>query len=160
MEIKHYNVDYQQQVVDLILSIQQQEYGIAITAEDQPDLFTIESFYQQGKGLFLVALLEEEVVGTISLKDIGNNEVALRKMFVKEPYRGKVYKTATLLLQAAIEHAREVHVQQIYLGTVPEFKAAHRFYEKNGFTQIEMDQLPATFPLVKVDKLFYTLRLA
>ena len=141
------------------MSIQQQEYGIQITKEDQPDLFEIEQFYQKGNGNFWVAMLNDEVVGTISILDIGSEQVALRKMFVKKEYRGSQYKTASYLLAAAMEFAKKNHVQQIYLGTTPEFLAAHRFYEKNGFVQIIKSDLPSTFPLVQVDRRFYTYRI-
>lgn len=158
IEIEKYQKDYQEAVINLILNIQQDEYGIAITKEDQPDLFKIESFYQNGNGDFWVALHDSEVVGTISLVDIGNQQLALRKMFVKKAYRGKDYGTASHLLQTALEWAKERSITDIYLGTVPEFLAAHRFYEKNGFVQIDSTQLPENFPIVKVDKLFYQYR--
>ncbi|PGM59517.1 GNAT family N-acetyltransferase [Bacillus sp. AFS053548] len=153
--VKEYSNDYQVQVVDLILDIQQQEYNIKITKDDQPDLFTIEEFYQNGNGNFWVALYGDKVVGTISLLDIGNQEVALRKMFVDKEYRGAKYKTASLLLNNAIKWAKEMSIKAIYLGTTPQFLAAHRFYEKNGFTSIEVTDLPEKFPVMKVDKKFY-----
>ena len=96
--VKEYSIDYQSQVVDLILHIQQQEYNIQITKDDQPDLFTIEDFYQTGKGNFWLALYDDKVVGTISFLDIGNHQVALRKMFVDKEFRGAKFKTASLLL--------------------------------------------------------------
>jgi hypothetical protein len=34
-------------------------------------------------------------------------------------------------------------------------KAAHRFYEKNGFKQISKQDLPDDFPLMPVDNVFY-----
>ncbi len=37
-------------------------------------------FDQTGKGNFWVALYDDKVVGTISFLDIGNHQVALRKM--------------------------------------------------------------------------------
>lgn len=156
MEIRTYEGKFKQQVVDLILFIQQQEYNVQITKEDQPDLMDIASFYQHGKGEFWVALFEGDVVGTISLLDIGNGQVALRKMFVAQPYRGKLYQVAQQLLHVAMNYARVHGVHQIYLGTTPEFKAARRFYEKNGFEVIAKEQLPETFPIVHVDRYFYT----
>jgi hypothetical protein len=39
-----------QGVIDLILPIQREEFGIAITADDQPDLAAIDAFYQVGLG--------------------------------------------------------------------------------------------------------------
>ncbi|ODG93401.1 MULTISPECIES: GNAT family N-acetyltransferase [Bacillaceae] len=153
--LKEYSNEYQAEVVDLILAIQQQEYNIKITKDDQPDLFTIEEFYQNGNGNFWVALYGDKVVGTISLLDIGNQEVALRKMFVDKEYRGAKYKTASLLLNNAIKWAKEKSIKAIYLGTTPQFLAAHRFYEKNGFKSVEVTDLPEKFPVMKVDKIFY-----
>ncbi len=86
--VKEYSYKNQAKVVELILQIQQEEYNIAIPKYDQPDLVTIEEYYQTGNGNFWVALYDVNVVGTISLLDIGNNQVALRKMFVNKEYRG------------------------------------------------------------------------
>lgn len=153
--VKEYQHHYQEQVVELILQIQQQEFKIPISKEDQPDLFMIESFYQTGNGNFWVAKYQDEVVGTISLLDIGNNEVALRKMFVQKEYRGQTYNTASLLLENALKWAQTQSLKSIYLGTTPQFLAAHRFYEKNGFVEIDRTELPQSFPVLAVDKKFY-----
>ncbi|MGS5018622.1 GNAT family N-acetyltransferase [Paenibacillus sp. JJ1683] len=153
--LQEYTTEYQSQVVDLILHIQQNEYNIAITKEDQPDLLDIENFYQHGNGNFWVALHEGIVVGTVALLDIENHKTALRKMFVKQNYRGKTFNVSNQLLQHAIGWAKERSVEGIYLGTTPQFVAAHRFYEKNGFVSIVLDELPMGFPVMKVDKKFY-----
>ena len=155
--VKEYSIEYQAQVVDLILHIQQKEYNVQITKEDQPDLFTIEEFYQTGNGNFWVAICDDKVVGTISLLDIGNNQVALRKMFVNKEYRGSKYKTASLLLEKAIKWVNECAIKNVYLGTTPQFLAAHRFYEKNGFISVTLEDLPDNFPVLQVDKRFYKL---
>jgi N-acetylglutamate synthase-like GNAT family acetyltransferase len=154
--IQPYASKYQQQVVDLILTIQQQEYHIPITEKDQPDLFEIESFYQQGNGNFWVAVCNERVVGSVALIDIGSRQVALRKMFVAKSYRGATLKTAHRLLHTAIAWAKKQEVERIYLGTTLQYRAAHRFYEKNGFQHIEKEKLPENFPVMNVDKKFYT----
>lgn len=157
LSIRKYTDSDQEQVVQLILHIQQQEYNIPITKEDQPDLLSIQSFYQKGNGNFWVACDGDQVVGTIALLDIRNQQVALRKMFVHSDYRGKVWSTATLLLQQAVSWATQQQLTHIYLGTTLQFIAAHRFYEKNGFQEIEVTQLPASFPVMQVDKKFYQL---
>lgn len=46
-KISTYQPQYQQQIVDLILPIQRQEFGSSITLEDQPDLLDIPTVYQQ-----------------------------------------------------------------------------------------------------------------
>ncbi|PGS56821.1 GNAT family N-acetyltransferase [Bacillus sp. AFS041924] len=153
--VKEYSNNYQSQVVQLILGIQQQEYNIQITKDDQPDLFKIEEFYQSGKGNFWVALYGDKVVGTISFLDIGNKELALRKMFVDKEFRGAKYNTASLLLKNALKWAKEKSIKTVYLGTTPQFLAAHRFYEKNGFKSVAITDLPESFPVLQVDKKFY-----
>ncbi|MDP4086144.1 MAG: GNAT family N-acetyltransferase [Bacillota bacterium] len=153
--VKEYYSEYQSQVIDLILHIQQNEYNIPISKGDQPDLLDIENFYQKNNGNFWVALHNDNVVGTVALLDIDNNQVALRKMFVDQNYRGKVFKPAALLLNTAIEWAKERNLQAIFLGTTLQFVAAHRFYEKSGFQLITLEDIPDKFPVMKVDKRFY-----
>ncbi|MCA1029806.1 GNAT family N-acetyltransferase [Bacillus timonensis] len=155
MKLIQYTHQYQNQIIDLILHIQQEEFQVPITKSDQPDLMNIEHFYQTGNGNFWMALHKDVVVGTISLLDIGNQQVALRKMFVDKNYRGPQYQVAYQLLQTALSWAKEHSVSDIYLGTTPQFLAAHRFYEKNGFVQITKDELPERFPVLAVDKRFY-----
>ena len=41
-------------IIDLILAIQREEFGLAITSVDQPDLYAIPDFYLRGRGAFLV----------------------------------------------------------------------------------------------------------
>jgi N-acetylglutamate synthase-like GNAT family acetyltransferase len=50
-------------------------------------------------------------------------------------------------------------VKEIYLGTTDKFRAAHRFYEKNGFNEIAEYNLPGNFPVMEVDTKFYQLKL-
>ncbi len=141
----------------LIVPIQREEFGIAITYEEQGDLRDIPAFYLRGIGGFWVAIGSDGVVGTIGLYDIGNGDAALRKMFVGTAHRGD--GTARRLLDHLISHARQEGVQRIVLGTTDRFLAAHRFYEKSGFTEIAADALPASFPRLAVDSKFYQLTL-
>jgi N-acetylglutamate synthase-like GNAT family acetyltransferase len=149
-----------QGVTDLILSIQQDEFGIPITVEQQPDLCSIPSFYQVGRGDFWVAKFGDRVIGTIGLKDIGNAQAALRKMFVSVDFRGRQFGVGAQLLDCCLTEARERDIVDIFLGTTDKFLAAHRFYEKHGFSEIRKEMLPATFPIMSVDTKFYSLRLA
>ncbi len=156
IDIRPFALGFQDQVVKLILTIQQKEFNIPITVRDQPDLGDIPGFYQQGCGNFWVAINDGQVVGTISLKDIGNCQAALRKMFVHPDFRGAVFGTAKALWGAALEWARLQNISEIFLGTTEKFLAAHRFYEKNGFISLEKENLPPEFPIMAVDTKFYT----
>lgn len=155
IEIVPYSPHHQDGVVSVILPIQSDEFGIPVTLADQPDLLDIPGFYQRGVGNFWVAQSAGEVVGTISLLDIGNSRTALRKMFVKAPFRGPVHGVASRLLAALLQWCGQKGVKEIYLGTTESFLAAHRFYEKNGFIEIPKSALHATFPIMAVDTKFY-----
>ena len=143
------------EVIRLIVGIQRDEFGLDIDAERQPDLRSIPSYYQVGSGNFWLALVDDRVVGTISLLDIGNRQTALRKMFVDREHRGAPLGIARRLLETLLRWAAEHDVDDVYLGTTPFFRAAHRFYEKQGFTQIPKARLPASFPVMEVDTRFY-----
>jgi N-acetylglutamate synthase-like GNAT family acetyltransferase len=160
VRIRRFHPKHEQAVLELILSIQRQEFDIPITAEDQPDLRAIPSFYQAGSGDFWVAEQGNDIVGTIGLRDIENGQAALRKMFVSERCRGPSVRVGAKLLESLLVHARQKHLKSIYLGTTEQFVAAHRFYEKNGFVPIDVRSLPPTFPLMAVDTRFYQLQLA
>ena len=144
-------------VIALIVPIQREEFGVEISAHDQPDLIDIPSFYQTGSGDFWLARSQDEVVGTIGMKDIGNDEVALRKMFVAAPWRGREFGVARQMLECLIAASKQRKVKRIYLGTTEKFLAAHRFYEKYGFERIDQQDLPVSFPVMGVDTRFYAL---
>jgi N-acetylglutamate synthase-like GNAT family acetyltransferase len=158
ISLKTFEKRYEQSVIDLILPIQQIEFNVPITLNDQPDLLDITNFYQQGTGNFWIAVHNEEVVGTTALIDIQAQQVCLRKMFVKAAFRGKEFKIAQQLLDVAIDWCRQQGVTAIYLGTRTSLEAACRFYEKNGFVLVEKQDLPPNFPVMAVDNRYYALQ--
>ena len=94
ISVGEYTDDRRESLIEMILEIQRKEFQIPITREDQPDLAAIPRFYQQGNGNFWVALCDGQVVGSVGLLDIGNQQVALRKMFVQAGFRGGVGRGA------------------------------------------------------------------
>ena len=155
IEIRSFTAPYAEGVVALILPIQQAEFGIPVTLLDQPDLKDITGFYQHGNGNFWLALDGGEVVGTVALLDIGEQQVALRKMFVASSHRGAEHGVARHLLDTAMAWCASRRVRDVYLGSTAQFLAAHRFYEKNGFGEVARADLPQSFPVMKVDSKFY-----
>lgn len=147
------------EIIELISHIQRIEYGIPITPDDQPDLKKIPAVYQSGNGNFWLAKQGAKIVGTIGLIDAGNGIGALRKMFVQKEFRGKELGIAHSLLQTLLEWATAEGFSSIYLGTVPKLEAALRFYDKHGFERVEADLLPANFPRMPVDTVFYKYQL-
>jgi N-acetylglutamate synthase-like GNAT family acetyltransferase len=159
VDVVPYSRALQDDVIELILAIQQVEFGFNIQAEDQPDLLNVEDFYLTGAGGFWVALVGGKPVGTIALRDIGERQGALRKMFVNAAYRGREHAVAESLLRTLLKSARAGGIEQVFLGTTEKFLAAHRFYEKHGFVQVSPRDLPASFPRMALDTRFYKLAL-
>lgn len=151
--------EYCEQIIDLILPIQQIEFNVPVTAEDQPDLRDIETNYHQTGGGFWGARYNGELVGTIGLIAIENHGGTIRKMFVRKEFRGKELRIAQRLLDVMIDHCRVHGITGLYLGTVEKLQAAIRFYERNGFVRIAKSDLPKSFPLMPVDNTFYHLDL-
>ncbi|WP_212004412.1 GNAT family N-acetyltransferase [Chitinophaga sp. HK235] len=148
---------YSEAVINLILPIQQQEFNVNINLEAQQDLLAIEKHYQQTGGGFWGAFDGDKLVGTIALITYSPDAGALRKMFVRREYRGKEFGIAGALLDTLLEHASTKGIRDIYLGTVNFLHAARRFYEKKGFDEIAADSLPAAFPRMAADDVFYHL---
>jgi N-acetylglutamate synthase-like GNAT family acetyltransferase len=155
LRVAVYADEHQSSVVELILHIQRNEFGVPITLEQQPDLTSIPGFYQKGNGNFWVALHNGTVIGTIALIDIGQAQLALRKMFVHEAFRGKPHQVGQLLLDTALRWMKEKRCTHVFLGTIDRFEAARKFYRKNGFEEITKSNLPPNFPPMALDTLFF-----
>ncbi len=83
IEIVPFSQHHLSGVVDIILPIQQSEFEIPITLEDQSDLLNTPGFYQKDKGNFPVALQNTELIGTIALVP---RPINLTMFFGKDTY--------------------------------------------------------------------------
>ena len=148
MQIEVYNqLKHQKAVQDLVLDIQNTEFHLNITTEDQPDLPDLESFYQQNGGMFWVALHEQKVIGCIGFQSLDTENAVLRKMFIQKDFRGKESNLALQLLQTLEDFANQHLYKIIWLDTPLVTHAAHRFYEKNGFKEISIHSIPKNYKL-------------
>ena len=156
-------------VAGLVLPIQQLEFGVAITLEAQPDILDIDRSFNRDRSGLWGAFVDEQLVGTIGLLDIGpahgiaaahgmgSLHGVVRKMFVHAAYRGKQWGIAQGLLDNLVRHCRDAGIKDLWLGTIHTMGAAARFYERNGFVKISKHELPGHFPLMPVDDTFYHL---
>lgn len=151
---------YSKKAAALILPIQQLEFGVPVTLEDQPDLLDIDRYYIQPGGGFWGAMHNEELIGTIAMLNVGHHTGVIRKMFVKKEFRGKQKNIAQQLIETLIAYSKTKNITDLYLGTVDKMKAAHRFYERNGFQKIDETDLPPWFPRMAADNTFYHLTIA
>nr|WP_199162492.1 GNAT family N-acetyltransferase [Elizabethkingia sp. ASV34] len=158
-DIRSIGNSYSELLIDLILTIQQKEFNIPVSIEDQPDLIEIENFYQASGGNFWGAFIDGELVGSIAVVKFDERAGAVRKMFVKKEFRGREYNIAQNLLETLISYCKANEIDDIYLGTVSVLKAAQRFYERNHFVKTLKEKLPVHFPLMSADDVFYHLKI-
>ena len=147
-------------VAELITNIQQKEFGVPITLADQPDLLDINGFYFQKNGHFWCAIDGQgEVIGTIALLNSGDGHGTIRKMFVRKDFRGKAHNIAKPLLDTLEQWAMANGITHLSLGTREDLAAARHFYLKNAYQVIAAPDLPALFPRMAVDNLFFQKKL-
>jgi len=104
---------------------------------------------------YWVSLHNNEIIGTIGVLRIEGEFSILKNMFVKKEYRGNDSRIASLLLNKVFDWSNSKSIDTIYLGTMDQFKAAHKFYEKNGFEKISIIKLPSSFITNPIDDVFY-----
>jgi GNAT superfamily N-acetyltransferase len=147
-------------VARLVVAIQRDEFGVPITYEQQPDLQDPIGFFCRDGGGFWTAKTDGgDIVGTIGLTVFAPGQGALRKMFVHSDYRGRAHGVAQTLLDTLLSHARAKNLASVWLGTTEFFKAAHRFYAKNGFAEVGEKQLSPSFPRMTPDTRFFRIEL-
>lgn len=135
----------------------------SIALEFEEPIFTkkskkISDAFEAPNNKFWVAIDSDNVVGTIGLIKLMNKNMALKSMFVHKRYRAQ--GVSSLLLNYLINWARRNKYRQIYLGTMTQFVAGQRFYEKNGFLKCDKTELPADFTINSLDTIFYTKNLS
>lgn len=145
-------------MVDLILRIQNEEAGIDLSLQEQPDLLDISASYSQSGGEFWIALEEERVIGTIGLLRLDERCAALKKFFVDAQYRTQ--GVGRSLYQELLRFAHSRQLRFLILDTPAVATASHRFYERAGFRPVTRTQLPTAFSYPDRDSRLYLLELS
>lgn len=159
--IKIYEDRYKKEVIDLILHVQNDEYGVGISTEEQPDILDIQSSYINDGGNFWIALNDnDEVVGSIGLQKKTNEVAVLKKFFVYKEYRGKEFGIGISLYQALIDFAKQQGVSKIILDTPSKATRSHGFYKKVGFKKIDKEDLPVHYDYPDRNSLIFELDLS
>ena len=91
--------------------------------------------YKENGGNFWIAIVNEEIVGTISLENIGNKKGLLKSLYVAIEYRNR--KIATNLMDILLNFAKKKGYTSIELDTYEKFQEAIKLYEKMGFIKKE-----------------------
>jgi GNAT superfamily N-acetyltransferase len=153
ISIQIYADIYQKQVENLVLGIQNGEFNLGLTAQDQPDLPNIGEFYKEG--CFWIALNEQnQVMGTIGLEPLNEKQAVLRKMFLDKSMRGnKDLNLAQNLFETLVNYTQQKGYQELWLDTPLMAQAAHRFYERNGFELMPRANVPKSYKLPAIKEL-------
>ena len=101
---------------------------------DQAILSDPEHYLIQAGGAVLFARLDGRIVGTCGLKKEGDHAFELVKMAVSEDVQGR--GVGKQLLDAAIERARNLGADTLFLWTSSRLEPALALYRKRGFKQI------------------------
>jgi N-acetylglutamate synthase-like GNAT family acetyltransferase len=155
MEIIPYTDKYKERVIELIFGILENEFG-RHSKNGRPDLYNINKEYQRNNGNFWLAFDNENVIGTIALRDCGNSQGFLERMYVKKELRRT--GLGTKLLSVLINFAKDKNYKEIFLSTWEETVSANNFYVKNNFEKVKA--LPENIAnRSSSDKIFYKLEL-
>lgn len=144
------------QIISMIENIQKNEFSLAITDEINSCILKAENiyYYHQSYNFWYAVDDSGTVIGSIGLKKIDAHHAEIKKFFVHLNYRGK--GVSQKLMQTLIKSALKHRFKYLYLGTVKSLQAAHRFYEKYGFSRISEKNLPSQFEICPLDTVFYT----
>jgi N-acetylglutamate synthase-like GNAT family acetyltransferase len=157
IEINFFNKRYQDELAEFVLQIQNNEFNLGFTRNEQPDLINTEEFYKNGG--FWIARIEGGIIGSIGLEKIDSENGIVRKLFVKKEFRGDGSLIAQKLYNLLISRAKEIGFNKILLDTPSVAKASHRFYEKNGFIKLNQNEIPKYYKYPDRNSLIYQLKL-
>jgi N-acetylglutamate synthase-like GNAT family acetyltransferase len=144
-------------VLDFILSIQNNEFGLGFNEADLIDLRNINSVYKLGG--FWIATLENELIGCIALERLNPSIGILRRFFVKKEYRGSKYNVAMDLYKTLLQKSIDLSLKKIVLDTPSVATASHRFYRKVGFQRFDINNKPTDFKYTDKQSILFVIEL-
>lgn len=120
---------------ELILSILTKEYPFDRNAYSDSDLERIEEVYGGPKESFMVIEDDNDIVGTVGVKEDAKDTALLRRLFVDLKHRKKGYGTE--LLDRAIDFCKEKGYKRICFRCTDRMSDAMKLCIKKGFKEIE-----------------------
>ena len=136
--IKEFEDGYNENVNNFIISIFVEEYGFEECRKELEEQDNFEYIKNGGK-LWMALDEQDNIIGTIALVRHSNEDVELKKLYVKKDYRGKGLSKE--LYSKVIEITEQQEFKRIFLGTYQKLETAINFYLKRGFKKIdELDE--------------------
>lgn len=127
VNIRSYEESYNKAINDFIISIYVEEFGFE---EHREEIEKHDNeIYKKSDGELWIALNEKnEIVGTIALLKHSDDNVELKKFYVRKDYRGQGVSKA--LYEKAMNMCKESGFKRIFLGTYERIETAIQFYIK------------------------------
>jgi len=127
-------------------------YGLKVNpGSTDKDISDLNKYYFENNGWFSVLVDEGRIIGTYGICKIDKFRCELRKMYLFDQYQGKGW--GKLMLDDAIEKARSLGYQEIFLETNKLLVKAVRLYQKYGFTEITWHHLSDRCDLAMIRQL-------
>jgi len=124
------------------------EFGFTADPDIDPDLTDPSASY----AALWIALSRGDVVGSIALRDLGDQAIELKRMYLRPVCRGR--GTGHRLLLTALDWSRANGIRTIKLDTTERMATARHLYEQHGFVRV-----PGDAPRQGQSRLLYELRL-
>ncbi|MBT1701529.1 GNAT family N-acetyltransferase [Fulvivirgaceae bacterium PWU4] len=118
-------------VVSLIEKLNEYQiglYGLAACNLESPESLLVNNAFMVG------AFMEDTLIGIGAVK-IVDTYAELKRMFVREEYRG--LPCATLILTELENYARSKGIAVVFLETGNQHHAAIRFYKRMGYREVD-----------------------
>ncbi len=158
--IIEYHDKYKDQIIDLILEIQNDEYSIDLSINEQSDLLNIKNEYISNGGNFWIAVdSDDNVVGTIALLKMSDEVAVLKKFFVDSRFRGGEFGIGSNLYGTLLSFVEKNSIKHVILDTPAVATRSHNFYKKVGFRLIGKEDLPIEYTYPDRNSLLFILDL-
>lgn len=123
----------QKEVRELINSILKTEFTQDADIYPQKDLSNIKFSYGDDREIFLIAEKDDQIIGSIAIKEDDITTALLRRLFVHKDFRGKGYGLS--LIDKAIEFARDQRYKKIIFSGSSKMTSALALCRKKGFQE-------------------------
>lgn len=126
-EVREFVESYSNKINEFVIGIYVDEFGYE---EHRANLQKHDnSIYKKSGGqLWLVTDKEDNIIGTIPLFKHNNEEMELKRFYVRKDYRGT--GLSKFLYNVAIDMCKKSSIKKVSLGTFDKFESAIHFYEK------------------------------
>ena len=135
MQVRKFERKDSENVKKLILSILTKEYPFDKSVYENSDISNINDTYGGRKDIFFVIESDDDIIGTVGVKEDSRDTALLRRLFIKPSCRRKGY--GSLLLSKALNHCRKNHFKQVVFKATGRMAQAINLLKKSGFREIE-----------------------